>query len=320
MHLDEFLWDIIRVKGANLMNQNRWNPLNWSGAMTAEEFAAQQGTCTCAGTCQSGSSGCGGCTCNGMTSPCDNTKPCQGTQLVCCCHTVPAPCPPTVDVEEGCCCKKSFRAALQLLCSTQLATLLDFNQAAFVTDTYVAGATINTTPAGTTPSDNLNTMSGSFRRFSPCNCDLLEISALVNTPPETSTGVTATQVPLCQLTAVALQTATAPASGDITSDQATANNFQTIQKILSQCLTPCANPCGACCCPCDCSGDDCCCAAGLLSTLSQSNLSRKVTIVAGPLVLQGVTLLGTVGNVLVLANSTNNRIYFVCVNQIQFLA
>ena len=127
-------------------------------------------------------------------------------------------------------------------------------------------------------------------------------------------------MPLCQLTAVALQTATAPASGDITSDQATANNFQTIQKILSQCLTPCPNPCGCCACSCACSDDECCCAAGLLSTLSQSNLSRKVTIVAGPLVLQGVTLLGTVGNVLVLSNSANNRIYFVCVNQIQFLA
>ena len=77
---------------------------------------------------------------------------------------------------------------------------------------------------------------------------------------------------------------------------------------------------GCCACSCACSDDECCCAAGLLSTLSQSNLSRKVTIVAGPLVLQGVTLLGTVGNVLVLSNSTNNRIYFVCVNQIQFLA
>jgi len=293
--------EITRLKGANDMNQTTWNPQNW-GSLTAEEFAAQQCSNTSKG---SGQNGCGcqkACTCNPCPNPC------------------PTPCPPVADVEEGCCCKQSFRAALQLLCNSQLATLLDFNQAAFVTDTYVAGATINTTPAGTTPADNLNTMSGSFRRFSPCNCDLLEISALVNTPPETSTGVTATQVPLCQLTAVALQTATAPASGDITSDQATANNFQTIQKILSQCLNSCSNPCGACACCCTCSDDDCCCAAGLLSTLSQSNLSRRVTLVAGPLVLQGVTLLGTVGNVLVLSNSTNNRIYFVCVNQIQFLA
>lgn len=309
--------EITRLKGANDMNQTTWNPQNW-GSLTAEEFAAQQ--CSVASKSnQQTSCGCQKtCTCPPCSNPC--TTPCPPTQMICCCQPVANPCPPVADVEEGCCCKQSFRAALQLLCNSQLATLLDFNQAAFVTDTYVAGATINTTPAGTTPSDNLNTMSGSFRRFSPCNCDLLEISALVNTPPETSTGVTATQVPLCQLTAVALQTATAPASGDITSDQATANNFQTIQKILSQCLSNPSNPCGACACCCTCSDDDCCCAAGLLSTLSQSNLSRKVTIVAGPLVLQGVTLLGTVGNVLVLSNSTNNRIYFVCVNQIQFLA
>lgn len=295
------------------MNQNLWPTQSWNGSVTAEEFAAQQNS-----SCSKGSCTCNTCnTCN----PCPNPCPGQTTPMICCCQPMPTPpCPTPQPVEEGCCCKQSFRAALQLLCNSQLATLLDFNQAAFVTDTYVAGATINTTPAGTTPSDNLNTMSGSFRRFSPCNCDLLEISALVNTPPETSTGVTATQVPLCQLTAVALQTATAPASGDITSDQATANNFQTIQKILSQCLNPCPNPCGCCACSCACSDDECCCAAGLLSTLSQSNLSRKVTIVAGPLVLQGVTLLGTVGNVLVLSNSANNRIYFVCVNQIQFLA
>lgn len=299
------------------MNQNTWNPQNW-GSLTAEEFTAQQ----CGGR-DNGHASCGcqkACTCNGCVNPCPTPTPCPPTQMICCCQPVANPCPPVAEVEEGCCCKQSFRAALQLLCNSQLATLLDFNQAAFITDTYVAGATINTSPAGTTPADNLNTMSGSFRRFSPCNCDLLEISALVNTPPETSTGVTATQVPLCQLTAVALQTATAPASGDITSEQATANNFQTIQKILTQCLTPCSAPCGTCACSCVCSDDECCCAAGLLSTLSQSNLSRKVTIVAGPLTLQGVTLLGTVGNVLVLANSTNNRIYFVCVNQIQFLA
>ena len=148
------------------MNQNLWPTQSWNGSVTAEEFAAQQNS-----SCSKGS-----CTCN----TCNTRNPCPGqtTPMICCCQPMPTPpCPTPVQVEEGCCCKQSFRAALQLLCNSQLATLLDFNQAAFVTDTYVAGATINTTPAGTTPSDNLNTMSGSFRRFSPCNCDLLEISA-----------------------------------------------------------------------------------------------------------------------------------------------
>ena len=63
----------------------------------------------------------------------------------------------------------------------------------------------------------------------------------------------------------------------------------------------------------------CCCAAGVLSVLADNNLSRKVTLAAGQLVLQGVTLLGTLGNVLVLANDEDQRIYFVCAAKVQFL-
>ena len=44
-----------------------------------------------------------------------------------------------------------------------------------------------------------------------------------------------------------------------------------------------------------------------------------MSLVAGLLVLNGVTLLGTVGNVLVLANDADNRLYFVCVNSVQFI-
>ena len=57
----------------------------------------------------------------------------------------------------------------------------------------------------------------------------------------------------------------------------------------------------------------------LLATLAQNNLSRRVSLVAGLLVLNDVTLLGTVGNVLVLANDNDNRLYFVCVNSVQFI-
>ena len=47
-----------------------------------------------------------------------------------------------------------------------------------------------------------------------------------------------------------------------------------------------------------------------LSTLAQNNLSRRVSLAAGLLVLRGAMLLGTVGNVLVLANDCDNRLYF----------
>ena len=40
---------------------------------------------------------------------------------------------------------------------------------------------------------------------------------------------------------------------------------------------------------------------------------------AGLLVLKNVAMLGTVGNVLVLSNECDNRLYFVCVNSVQFI-
>ena len=78
---------------------------------------------------------------------------------------------------------------------------------------------------------------------------------------------------------------------------------------------------GSCSCNCGCeSGEGCCCSNGVLSALSQGNLSRQVSLVAGPLVLNEATLLGNVGNVLILANPTDDRIYFVCANSVQFIA
>ena len=44
-----------------------------------------------------------------------------------------------------------------------------------------------------------------------------------------------------------------------------------------------------------------------------------MSLTAGLLVLKNVTLLGAVGNVLVLCNDADNRLYFVCVNSVQFI-
>ena len=104
---------------------------------------------------------------------------------------------------------------------------------------------------------------------------------------------------------------TFPAGGP---SDASARDFA---QLLSQRLNPCNSRCGVCACSCDC--EDCCCTAGVLGVLSDSNLSRKATLAAGQLILQGVTLLGTLGNVLVLANDETQRIYFVCAAKVQFL-
>lgn len=280
------------------MNYANWNCPGCDDAISAEEYAA------CSG------SSCGSCGEQGAACSCDSP-------MLCWCKPAcpkPEPVPPVE--EEGCCCKASMRAALQLLCDSQIANLVNFDGAAFITDSYSAGSTLTTTAPTTTPADNLTTLSGSFLRLSSCDRDLLDINAALYTPPATSTGVTATQVSLCELAGVALSTALGTAEGNVTVPEATVRNYRCLKQLLSSRLTPCNRRCGECSCKRD---DPCCCAAGILSLLADSNLSRKVTLAAGQLILQGVTLLGTLGNVLVLANDDNQRIYFVCANKVQFL-
>ena len=290
-----------------------------------------------------------GCGCGGSGSDCPADDCCQAgqccQQMICCCHTVPAPAPQPPQVEEGCCCKQSFRAALSLLCDQQISSLLNFDAAAFITSTYTAGAALTcgkpyagdaaqtgSGEAGTmgkpipappccpsNASDNLGTLRGGFRRFSPCSCDLLDIDAELYPAGGKGCSFTASQVSLCELDAVAIQSAKACPEGELSSHEVTARNFRCLRQQLAQRLNPCGAPCGQNQCSCACDDRDCCCAAGLLATLAQTNLSRRVSLVAGLLVLNDVTLLGTVGNVLVLANDNDNRLYFVCVNSVQFI-
>lgn len=337
------------------MSQIYWNEPSRGYAMTAEEFAA--------GACHQSGCGCGsapaapGGDCGCVPAPgCPGEGCGQGTDccqpMICCCRPAPGPKPQPPKVEEGCCCKQSFRAALGLLCDERISSLLDFDSAAFVTNTYTAGAALtcgkpsaggsaaaqadgdDTGDTGTTgkptpppkpcpcpggQSDNLGTLSGSFRRFAPCTCDLLDIEAELYTPASKGCDFTASQVSLCELDAVVFQGAEACPEGDLTADEAAARNFRCLRALLAQRLNPCGDPCGAACGSCACDGRDCCCAAGLLSTLAQNNLSRRVSLAAGLLLLQNVQLLGSVGNVLVLANETDRRLYFVCVNSVQFI-
>lgn len=270
----------------------------YEGAMSAEEFAASLAAE------------------QNAVGPCDCGE--KTTEVSSCGCLSRSAAPVMHRGEEGCCCKQSFRAAFGLLCDEELASLLDFDLAAILTDHYSAGAAVTETVVETTPADNLvEPLAGSFRRLTPCSCDLVDISAPLYTPPATATGLTATQVNLCELTAVAIQLAAAEAEGDLTAEEVAARNFRRVRRILSRQLDPCTCREQEACCICDC--DDCCCAAGLLASLAEGNLSRRVSLAVGPLLLSGVSLLGSVGNVLVLANDEALRIYFVCVNKVEFI-
>ena len=320
------------------MSQIYLNGPSTGRSISAEEFVTGAGFCGC------GEKPLAGSAC--PDEPCGQDNCCQ--PMICCCQPAPMPAPKPPQVDEGCCCKQSFRSALGLLCDQQLSNLLDFDKAAFLTDAYTAGAALTggkssdgkepkphgegdgKTPCRpdppapvdpNRPSDNLGKLTGSFRRFAPCTCDLLDIKAKLYTAAEKSCGFTANQVSLCHLDAVVIQGAGAAAKGDLFAGEEAERNFRCLCDRLAQRINPAGDVCaqGSCPCSCACDGRDCCCAAGLLSTLAQNNLSRRVSLTAGLLVLKNVTLLGTVGNVLVLCNDADERLYFVCVNSVQFV-
>ena len=131
------------------MSQIFWNEPPRGYAMSAEEFAAG----ACRGPGPQPGCGCGaapmppaGCDCGcGATPDCPDGCG-QGPEfcqpMICCCRPAPGPTPQPPQVEEGCCCKQSFRAALGLLCDERISCLLDFDTAAFLTVTYTAGTTL----------------------------------------------------------------------------------------------------------------------------------------------------------------------------------
>lgn len=79
-----------------------------------------------------------------------------------------------------CACRDSLAAALQLLCSGDLPALIDFNRFAFLTPHYLIGSYL-TCPCGQTGTyDNLaDTLTGSFNRFTPCSCELIDVAGPV---------------------------------------------------------------------------------------------------------------------------------------------
>lgn len=231
--------------------------------------------------------------------------------------------------DEGCgCCKASMREALKLLCSNQISDLLDFDGFAFVTDDLLVG----TQPAamGATAKDNLTTPTGTFRRFSPCNCDLIDISGTAYGPFGALVDVE--QATLCSLSAMVFQvtgagTPETPAPTPAVTVNAccdtpptTAEGRYLRVRDLLQCrLSAIDGQCGECVCHCNCT-DDCCCAQGVLAALSTLSLNKRATLVAGLLALRNVTVLGTIGNVLVLGNEDDYRFYFVCANKVEMLS
>ena len=205
-------------------------------------------------------------------------------------------CPPPPPPLSGCGCGESFRQALNLLCSQQFYTLVDFSAFAFLSSYYVLGASVEAPTGGSAPGDNLTALSATYR-CGTCGCETVAASGTLYPPTVggLAQNITVSQAVPCRLTAVAFDAA------DDASLTSTAN-FQAISQLFTQLLQP-AQPQGC---------------VSVMDSVT-AGVSRTATLSAGPLLLENVQVLGQLGQLLVLANSTDERFYLVCADKIDFI-
>ena len=216
----------------------------------------------------------------------------------------------------GCSCAPGLVAALQLLCRPRFAALTDYQQFAFITRDFVLGSSLNCPAAATTPYDNLTgPLDGEFVKITPDSCENLEVSGQIYYPNPICTGGTETaccaegpyfdadSVRLCGLSAVAFGVTE---TTDFPSAEAAYNELAKLfyQATHAGCGPMPSTPVKPT--PCDRSTGD---IAG----------RGTVSLTAGPLVLGNVSVLGEVGDVLILANSEDRLFYFVCRSNIGFI-
>ncbi len=200
----------------------------------------------------------------------------------------------------SCGCREDFRTALNLLCCPQTGPLINFSAAGFVSESFLIGTAIEAPVVTTAPADNLTTLTGTFVCGSS-SCETAGASGALAFAAEGAAPVTVnlSQASLCQLDAIAFTAAAGATEDDLVA------NFQALTQLLSQLLNPNQQ-------------ENCCCTT-IAGSLLNSTVARSVTLTAGPLLLTNVTVLGQVGNILVLSNSTDFRIYLVCADKIAFL-
>lgn len=207
--------------------------------------------------------------------------------------------------------------ALGLLCNTELADLVNFDSFFFLTDSLTVGGYITTPTTGN--ADNISAAVASFRRFSPRSCDLIDVTgtAYFITPgTENSTLQNVEQLNLCTVKAIVFGLADLPDCPDDCPDATYRRAVRTIRRTIRTNggeTSACSSIAGTQVC------NSCCCNSGVLTELATRNLSRLATLTAGELVLQNVTVLGSIGSVLILTDSTLERFYFICASQIETL-
>ena len=233
------------------------------------------------------------CNCPPPQPPCQNCPPPQQQP---CQNCPPQPCQEQQPQRSCCACGEDFRRALDLICSPRLQGLVDTTTFAFITDNYVLGTPIAAAPAGTTPADNLTAPAATYVCGGD-NCESLTVSGTLypTTVDGAALATIVTQVALCQLSAISFDASEALDGAEA--------NFQTISQILGQRLRP-QKP------------QEC---TSIVEALTSAAAVRASTLAVGPLVVQNSAILGRVGDVIVMANATDDRFYFICADKVEFM-
>ncbi|MBQ7566237.1 MAG: hypothetical protein IJT18_03875 [Oscillospiraceae bacterium] len=188
--------------------------------------------------------------------------------------------------------------ALQMLLRSGLSGLVDFGATAFWSDTFLVGSAL-VQPTAAAAYDNLDdTLTASFGGFTPCACEFIDVTGTLYLA--VGAGVE-TDIPVTRL---ALEDV------DGVAFAAVAGDYQSARALMSRILHPasCRDACppypDPCCEPCD---------------PDFPAVGRTVALVTGPVVIVGAVMLGRIGDVLVLANDTDERFYFIDADKAQII-
>ena len=246
------------------------------------------------------------------------------------------------DVDCGCDCAPGMLAALQLLCEPRLAPLVDFSQFAFVTGNFVLGTSLDCPAVDAAEYDNLTgPLDGELVGLNVGSCDRLAVTGPVFYPIPICNATTgrcaagpgfeARSIDLCSVCAVAFSASNTPyptpiqprpqpepvdEEGDDPATvainpvaaayrQARAQLWQRLRPGRPPMPGPFLKPT-----PCD---------SGTTGDCNGLECRRTVSLTAGPLLVANASVLGSVGDVLVLGNEEDYRFYFVCKDCIGFI-
>lgn len=250
------------------------------------------------------------------TKPCTNhaPNPCPGP------CPKPGPCPgscpkPEIYKSKECCCNEDMHKALKLLVNSEIMDAILNNSFAFVGKKFLVGTSLELVPpfpglAGI-GNDNTAIPDATINAIDPCKSDFISITADgFYYPVPFGAGVPGnpyfipnpiSRVSLCDLDAIIFDY-----------DPTAVEDFiGSLQELLDQ-----SYPCHGL------KSSNCCCGDAIYRDLYNpySFTGNRVNLSAGWLAVYQAEVLGRVGNILVLANSLEDRfrIYFVCLESIGF--